>query len=432
MWGWMKTNRIDRRSGSQTGNAMRRLGSLCVVILGMSALTACDLVNLADLIAIGGEGQQAAPVEAPQSKIQRDDIRAIQRELAELGYAPGPADGVAGANTRAAIRRYQAAAGLKVDGKASLALLEHLRTNPVRSPGPSLPPPDTGGEIASEDLVIAGEDDELPPAYETGDVFAWSDGLVETVIRTGGDRIFWRRSNGMSFNADRNFVLPPSSWDRASGPGSATVNMHSKQAWPIQPGATLDFDVTTTGPSGTESEQKWVCMLQGNRKVTVPAGTFDTQVITCERSGIADGEWRYRSWFYAPAARHYVRRVDRFSDGTIQAVGLVAIRPGGKGWPDAARAGLDWAIQDALNGQEVGSSAEWSSTSVQAKFTIMPTGSRKTGHGKGCRTFVLVRQSGDESRNYPAIACQNVETGVWRVPVLDDDAPPASEVMPFG
>jgi hypothetical protein len=147
---------------------------------------------------------------------------------------------------------------------------------------------------------------------------------------------------------------------------------------------------------------------------------------------VSDGEWRYRTWFYAPAARHYVRRVDRFADGSIQAIGLVAIRPGGKGWPAAARAGLDWAIRDALNERPVASRADWSSTSVRAKFSIMPTGSRTTDDGRGCRTFVLIRQSRDDERSYPAIACQDKETGDWLVPVLDEDALPANEVMKLG
>lgn len=428
---WDCTNMKPRFgwSGSQVGCATSRFVSLCLAVLTMSALSACDLGNL---LAVGGEGRQAGPIEQPRVGMRTEDVKAIQRELADLGYAPGPVDGVAGANTKSAIRRYQAASGLPVDGKVSLALLAYLRTNPVRSPEVALPPPDTGPEIAKDDLVIDSRNDELPPAYETGDVFAWSDGLVETVVRTGGDRVFWRGSNGTSFNTDRNFVMPPSSWDRASGPGSATVQLHTEQAWPIRPGTTLKFQVTTAGPSGTESEREWTCVPQGRKKVTVPAGTFDTQVITCERSGVTDGEWRYRSWFYAPAARHYVRRVDRFGDGSVQAVGLVAIRPGGKGWPDAARAGLDWAIQDTLNGKSIGSGAEWSSTSVHAKFTIMPTGTRNAGNGKGCRTFVLIRQSGEDSRSYPAIACQNLETGVWLVPVLDEGAPPAAEVMLFG
>lgn len=46
----------------------------------------------------------------------------VQRGLARLGYDPGPPDGVAGEKTRRAIRRFQAQAGLPVDGKVTQAL----------------------------------------------------------------------------------------------------------------------------------------------------------------------------------------------------------------------------------------------------------------------------------------------------------------------
>ena len=425
MQGRMKNETRYDWSGSRAGAGLRRVGLIGLAVLGISTLAACDLNAL---LGTGGEGRMADPTGQPQHGMQKEDIMAVQRALADLGYAPGPVDGVVGANTRSAIRQYQAAAGLLVNGKVSPALLDHLHSNPV----PALPPPDVGREVAKDDVVIDGKDTDLPPLYETGDEFAWSNGLVETVIRIGGNRIFWRGSNGASFNADRNFVIPPSSWDRASGPGSASVSVDAERAWPFADGRRLDFQVLTTGPAGIEAKRDWSCVPQGIKKVTVPAGTFDTRVITCERRVVADGEWRYRTWFYAPAARHYVRRVDRYSDGSTEAIGLVAIRPGGKAWPAAARAGLDWAIRDALNERPVGSRAHWSSTSIQAKFIIMPTGSRTTEDGRGCRTYVLIRQSRDFERSYPAIACQDKETGGWLVPVLDEGALPAREVMKLG
>ncbi len=413
-------------------DAALRIAVSGLTVLSLFALTACDLDGL---FRVGGEGRTAERVEHPKDAVRKDDIKAIQQALSQLGYAPGPIDGIAGANTRAAIRRYQAAVGLPVDGKVSLALLESLRANPVPAPGlggESLPPPDVGREVAKDDVVIDSNNEDLPPVYETGDEFAWSDGLVETVIRIGDGRVFWRASNGTSFNTDRNFIVPPSSWDKASGPGSATVSVDTKHLWPIRPGARVSFQVTTTGPAGTESERDWMCMPQGTKKVTVPAGTFDTRVITCQRNTVGADEWRYRTWFYAPAARHYVRRVDRFSDGSMEAVELVAIRPGGRGWPAAARAGLDWAIQDALNEQPTGARSGWSSTSVEANFVIMPTGIRETVNGKGCRTFVVIRQSRHDDRSYPAVACQDNDTGAWLVPVLDPGALPASELTRLG
>jgi len=46
----------------------------------------------------------------------------VQRILAELGYDPGPADGVMGPRTRAAIRAFQTTVGLPADGRLSNSL----------------------------------------------------------------------------------------------------------------------------------------------------------------------------------------------------------------------------------------------------------------------------------------------------------------------
>ncbi|MGQ9368973.1 peptidoglycan-binding domain-containing protein [Azospirillum sp. ST 5-10] len=51
----------------------------------------------------------------------------VQEALAEHGFRPGPADGKAGPRTRAAVRAYQKAAGLPVDGCVSKALADHLQ-----------------------------------------------------------------------------------------------------------------------------------------------------------------------------------------------------------------------------------------------------------------------------------------------------------------
>jgi S1-C subfamily serine protease len=58
----------------------------------------------------------------------RSDVIDVQAALAALGYDPGPADGILGSKTRAAIRAYQAALGLRVDGEVSDALLASLQT----------------------------------------------------------------------------------------------------------------------------------------------------------------------------------------------------------------------------------------------------------------------------------------------------------------
>jgi peptidoglycan hydrolase-like protein with peptidoglycan-binding domain len=54
-------------------------------------------------------------------------VREIQRRLRGLGYRPGPIDGIFGPRTRGAVGWFQVKHGFQVDGRATLAIVRHLR-----------------------------------------------------------------------------------------------------------------------------------------------------------------------------------------------------------------------------------------------------------------------------------------------------------------
>jgi peptidoglycan hydrolase-like protein with peptidoglycan-binding domain len=62
------------------------------------------------------------PVETPKATIEQ-----AQRLLARLGYPVGPADGIVGPKTRAAVKAFQRKEGLAESGKVSDELLSQLR-----------------------------------------------------------------------------------------------------------------------------------------------------------------------------------------------------------------------------------------------------------------------------------------------------------------
>ncbi|WP_165741869.1 caspase family protein [Candidatus Thiosymbion oneisti] len=71
------------------------------------------------------------------------DLADLQRGLAGLGFDPGPADGVMGARTRAAIRAFQRTQGLVVDGKVDPGLAQAVEAaalglKPPRTKTPGL------------------------------------------------------------------------------------------------------------------------------------------------------------------------------------------------------------------------------------------------------------------------------------------------------
>ena len=59
--------------------------------------------------------------------VQTTSSKDVQAYLAELGYDPGPIDGVIGPKTRMAIKAFQGNEGLTVTGEPSDELLEHLK-----------------------------------------------------------------------------------------------------------------------------------------------------------------------------------------------------------------------------------------------------------------------------------------------------------------
>ncbi len=339
----------------------------------------------------------------PQGKPSREIVLAVQRMLADLGYNPGPLDGIDGPKTRRAVRGFQEDAELAVDGIVSNTLLAKLAISvgpkPVPKPGHGL-------------------DGKVRPAYEPGDIFVYSDGRVETVAGVEGDQIVWKNNRGVRFSTHRNFILPPEF-------GIAVPQDDAKAAdalWPLEIGKEVNFAATSEVehlPPGANggSAQSWRCRVDGVDKITVAAGTFDTFRIVCQG---ATAPPLTRVWYYAPRIGYYVRRDDTDDAKALtRRIELVAMRLEGRGWPPAARAGLSWAFQHALETQSSGETVEWQSTGVDTQVTIRPTAALISNQSSYCRTFeqTIVRQ--DSRRVYPGVACRE-PSGQWSIPGFDE------------
>ena len=79
-------------------------------------------------IVAGEESMKPATRVTVKKNLQRDRlVVAIQKELAALGYFAGSADGIAGEQTRQAVKAYQSKNGLAQTGKLDQRLLDHIR-----------------------------------------------------------------------------------------------------------------------------------------------------------------------------------------------------------------------------------------------------------------------------------------------------------------
>ena len=97
----------------------------------------------------GGWSRRLAQLDLSEPRLQLDPplrstespLVRIQRRLTELGYDPGPVDGLHGSHTREAIRAFQRDRGLPVNGEVDPAVLHALEVpdlTPPRTTAPSL------------------------------------------------------------------------------------------------------------------------------------------------------------------------------------------------------------------------------------------------------------------------------------------------------
>lgn len=439
------------RTPGDTGRE-RRLPSALLAGRRIVALLACLLfvsacARLPDMVPewlvelTGGEGKMAQPVPSSvidsPAPVEQDqtpapviasspEIQTVQTDLAELGYQPGPADGYLGPMTTHAIEAYQQDAGLVVNGQISPELVASLAAAP-RPEKPALP--DLTG--IPDDVTEAGpsnqEEEETPaepsqpaiivenanawPLYGAGDRYIWSTGQTETVARIIGNELIWEISNGVRVKADRNFLIPPSTWTSPTGTGEAIASDDARNSWPLTEGNPIIFKVEENGNTA-----EWTCESLGGRIASVPAGEFKAVALACKRDPAPADGWVHRIWLYAPAVRHYVARTDIMADGRESSKYLVGIRPGTEGWPPAVRAGLERAIQTTLNETLDGQINSWSSTVVEEEFEIRPGSIRGKVGSQTCRNFVMTARSARGSRLYPAIACMQGADNIWRIP----------------
>ncbi len=442
----MSTVGMTRDEAGRTallGRVSRILQAAGRCAVGIAALGLFGCEQLADL---GGNRTSAAdgPPHAARSVQPDKTVREAQTLLAKLGYDPGPADGLLGSRTIGAIREYQKAAGLPVDGKVSPQLMkslrsgEHQKLHAQSAAGPANTPPPSAAAAVQQPVPVNGtfsaEYGDMQPLYTLGDAFVWSSGHVDRVVRVGADNVVWRSTDGTGRTAFRSFTMPPLAWQTASAEGSAKVGINPLDAWPLQPGVEVAFEVASSSrdlsqEAASEIVESWRCGRGQDRMIDVPAGRFATQVVTCTRTPAPNGSWQKRTWYYAPAVRHYVRRDSFDAAGRRLRIRLVSLRPAWRDWPPAARAGLDWAIQDTLSNGEQGIGVEWGSSGVSTKLIIVPGAELKARDDRRCRRYALIQGEPMAPRVYPAIACWDPDKGKWLVPGLDDSAVPVSAVL---
>ncbi len=174
------------------------------------------------------------------------------------------------------------------------------------------------------------------PEYRKGDVFSFAGGRVERVTAVKGEDVYWERESGRELVRHRSFLLPTLAWESNKRRGAQRLLDEPGNLWPLAIGKLGSFRVErnlTDKASGEvkRSYRKFDCHVETAETITVKAGRFDTYRISCRRYNTRGSRlYETRTWHYAPAVGHYVRReTENHSSGKRRVIELASYKKAG-------------------------------------------------------------------------------------------------------
>ncbi len=125
------------------------------------------------------------------------------------------------------------------------------------------------------------------PQHVSGEFFRFDQGKTKTITSVNGETLTWKDDNGLFTRSNRDFILPISTREgKNQGKIISTVSGVSGNLWPLLPGNTTRFWSTLKNSSSPGMIDNYVerwnsCSVEGTARIKVPAGIFNTHVITC-------------------------------------------------------------------------------------------------------------------------------------------------------
>jgi hypothetical protein len=219
------------------------------------------------------------------------------------------------------------------------------------------------------------------PNYTVGEYFTFDDGSSRMVAAVSGEWVTWQYKTGTVTKGYRNFIIPALTWTSVHRHSEGKTTAPADLLWPLAVGkkGTYDFQQTISKHDGTESNElsrSWSCSVKGTERVKVPAGTFDTYVIACNRYSSTSHKWRAsRRFYYAPELGHYVMQEDRYRSRPDKKRELVSYGFRSIVLSKKDQIMLNRTLQKALSNNADGIASKWTSITGEVTAMLIPTSS---------------------------------------------------------
>lgn len=267
------------------------------------------------------------------------------------------------------------------------------------------------------------EDPELPaaglPEYAVGEYFAFDNGRTAVVTAVSNQQVTWRYNNGATSTGYRNFILPALTWKSTGSRSKAASNAPADMLWPLATGNRGQYQshqtITRNDPAeSTQLSRQWYCSVEGTQRVSVPAGSFDTYVIACERYSSTGQSWRAtRRYYYAPDIGHYVIREDQYRGRPGRVRRLIAHGFNSTFLPKPDQISLNRKLQKTLNNNPDGVPSTWTSQPGDLTARLVPVNSYAGPNGSQCRDYYsLYNVKGRVHKNERSVCRQ--PDGLWQ------------------
>ena len=257
------------------------------------------------------------------------------------------------------------------------------------------------------------------PNYAVGEYFTFDDGTTTMVAAISGELVTWQYDNGTVSKRYRNFIIPALTWTSAKKHSKAKTTANADMLWPLDVGKKDQYDFHQViskhdGSEATGLSRSWGCVVEGTKRVSVAAGTFDTYVITCRRYSGTSHKWRAtRKFYYAPDIGHYVFREDKYRGRSEKKRELVSYGFNSTVLPKRDQIELNRTLQEALSNNADGMASTWISRTGELSAVVTPISSFTGQNGDECRDYHSVYSVKGRIRKNVRKVCREPD-GHWQ------------------